>query len=51
MAWLGLGVCDRAYVLESGRFVLEGPRERMLADPAVVSVYLGGPRSEAARGA
>jgi branched-chain amino acid transport system ATP-binding protein len=51
MAWLGLGVCDRAYVLESGRFVLEGPREQMLADPAVISVYLGGSRSEAARGA
>ena len=42
MAWLGLGVCDRAYVLDSGRFVLEGPREQIMRDPRVVEAYLGG---------
>jgi branched-chain amino acid transport system ATP-binding protein len=42
MAWLGLGICDRAYVLESGRFILSGPREQIIHDPRVVAAYLGG---------
>jgi len=41
MAWLGLGVCDRAYILESGRIVLEGPRDEIVRDPRVVHAYLG----------
>jgi branched-chain amino acid transport system ATP-binding protein len=41
MAWAGLGVCDRAYVLESGRIVLEGTRDDLLRDPRVVQAYLG----------
>jgi branched-chain amino acid transport system ATP-binding protein len=41
MAWLGLGVCDRGYILESGRFVLEGSREELLAHPRVLQAYLG----------
>jgi branched-chain amino acid transport system ATP-binding protein len=41
IALLGLQVCDRAYVLESGRMVLEGPREAMLKNPRVVEAYLG----------
>jgi branched-chain amino acid transport system ATP-binding protein len=41
MAWLGLGVCDRAYILESGRIVLEGRRDEIMRDPRVVQAYLG----------
>ncbi len=41
IALLGLQVCDRAYVLESGRFVIEGPRETMLKNPRVIEAYLG----------
>jgi len=41
IALLGLQVCDRAYVLESGRLVIEGPRETMLKNPQVIEAYLG----------
>ena len=37
-----LGVADRAYVLELGRNRLEGPGQRLLADPEVTRLYLGG---------
>jgi branched-chain amino acid transport system ATP-binding protein len=37
-----LEVADYAYVLETGRIVLEGPAERVAHDPAVVAAYLGG---------
>jgi len=40
-AWLGLGLCDRAYVLESGRFALEGPRDEIMRNPDVIDAYLG----------
>jgi branched-chain amino acid transport system ATP-binding protein len=33
--------CDRAYVLETGRIVLEGDRGKLLADPRVQRAYLG----------
>jgi len=33
--------CDFGYVLESGRVVLEGPHDRLLADDRIRSVYLG----------
>ncbi len=33
--------CDRGYVLDTGRVVLEGPRERLLADERVKQAYLG----------
>jgi len=33
--------CDRGYVLDTGRVVLEGPRERLLADERVKRAYLG----------
>jgi branched-chain amino acid transport system ATP-binding protein len=33
--------CDRGYVLDTGRVVLEGPRERLLADARVKQAYLG----------
>jgi branched-chain amino acid transport system ATP-binding protein len=36
-----LELCDRGYVLETGRVVLEGDRETLLADPRVQHAYLG----------
>jgi branched-chain amino acid transport system ATP-binding protein len=36
-----LELCDRGYVLETGRVVLEGSREALLADPRVQRAYLG----------
>jgi len=36
-----LGSCDYGYVLESGRLVLEGPNEKLLADERVKHAYLG----------
>ena len=37
-----LEVADYAYVLETGRVVLEGPAAVVAADPAVAAAYLGG---------
>jgi ABC-type branched-subunit amino acid transport system ATPase component len=37
-----LGVADRGYVLELGRNRFEGPGQRLLADPDVKRLYLGG---------
>jgi branched-chain amino acid transport system ATP-binding protein len=37
-----LAVADRAYVLELGRNRFEGPGHRLLADPEVKRLYLGG---------
>jgi branched-chain amino acid transport system ATP-binding protein len=36
-----LELCDRGYVLETARVVLEGPREALLADARVQRAYLG----------
>jgi branched-chain amino acid transport system ATP-binding protein len=36
-----LAVASRAYVLEQGRFALEGPAGEMLADPRLRQTYLG----------
>jgi branched-chain amino acid transport system ATP-binding protein len=41
MAWFGLGVCDRAYILESGRIVLEGRGDEVMRTPRVLQAYLG----------
>jgi branched-chain amino acid transport system ATP-binding protein len=41
MAWAGLQICDRAYVLEAGRITLSGPRDEIIANPRVVEAYLG----------
>jgi branched-chain amino acid transport system ATP-binding protein len=41
MAWIGLEVCDRAYVLESGSIVTSGTRQEVIANPRVVEAYLG----------
>ena len=37
-----LGLASHAYVLETGRVVLEGPAADLRADPALVAAYLGG---------
>jgi branched-chain amino acid transport system ATP-binding protein len=37
----GLELCDRGYVLETGRVVLGGDRDALLADPRVQQAYLG----------
>jgi branched-chain amino acid transport system ATP-binding protein len=36
-----LASCDYGYVLESGRLVLEGPHDALLADEKVKRAYLG----------
>jgi branched-chain amino acid transport system ATP-binding protein len=41
-ARLALGLCRRAYVLEAGRIVLQGPAEELARDPRVTAAYLGG---------
>ena len=38
---LALSVCDRGYVLESGRVVLTGSGKELLADEELRTVYLG----------
>lgn len=48
MAWLGLGICDRAYVLEAGQFSISGPRDEVIADSKVIEAYLGKRRSAGA---
>jgi branched-chain amino acid transport system ATP-binding protein len=40
-AGMALDVCDRAYVLETGRIALEGPGEKLLVDERVRESYLG----------
>ncbi len=37
-----LDVADYAYVIETGRIVLEGDAANIAADPAVIAAYLGG---------
>ena len=37
-----LEVADHAYVLETGRIVLQGPAATVATDPAVTAAYLGG---------
>lgn len=41
LAWLGLGVCNRGYVLENGRIVLSGNRDDLLANAKIVEAYVG----------
>jgi len=41
MANQALAVADRAYVLETGRIILEGTGTQLLKDPAVRAAYLG----------
>lgn len=41
-ARLALGMCDRAYVLDSGVVVMEGPAKEIAEDPSLEAAYLGG---------
>ncbi len=41
-ASIALEILDRAYVLETGRIVLEGSKKELKADPRVKAAYLGG---------
>lgn len=36
-----LELCDRGYVLETGRVALEGAHDALLADPRIQRAYLG----------
>ncbi len=40
-----LGICDRAYVIETGRVVLSGTGSEMLNNPEVAAAYLGSERN------
>ncbi len=40
-AQMALQISHRGYVLETGAVILEGPSDRLLADPKVRSAYLG----------
>jgi branched-chain amino acid transport system ATP-binding protein len=42
MATMALSVAHRAYVIQDGRVLLEGPSDRVASDPEVVRAYLGG---------
>jgi branched-chain amino acid transport system ATP-binding protein len=41
-AYLALRMADRAYVMETGRIVLEGPAATLLENDSVRRAYLGG---------
>ncbi len=41
-AYLALRMADRAYVMETGRIVLEGPAAALLTNDHVRRAYLGG---------
>lgn len=41
MAWAGLRVCDRAYVLEAGQIALSGTRDEVLDNRRAIEAYLG----------
>jgi branched-chain amino acid transport system ATP-binding protein len=43
MAWLGLEICDRAHVLETGKIALTGAPQELAANPRVMEAYLGTP--------
>jgi branched-chain amino acid transport system ATP-binding protein len=43
MAWLGLEICDRAHVLETGRIALTGAPQELAKNPRVMEAYLGTP--------
>jgi branched-chain amino acid transport system ATP-binding protein len=47
-ARLALDLCSRAYVLEAGRIVAEGPSAHLANSAAVATAYLGGALGESA---
>jgi len=42
-ASLAFSLCERAYVLETGRVAIEGPSQDLAGRSEVRSAYLGGP--------
>jgi len=40
-AFAALSIADRGYVMETGRIVMSGPAEELIADPRVRAAYLG----------
>ena len=47
-ARLALDMCERAYLLEAGRIVAQGPCAQFANSPALANAYLGGPIEESA---
>jgi branched-chain amino acid transport system ATP-binding protein len=43
-AQMALSIAHRAYVLETGKVILEGDAKKLMKDPMVVEAYLGGKR-------
>lgn len=41
-AQMALSIANRAYVLETGKVILEGDAKKLMKDPMVVEAYLGG---------
>src|SRR5512140_1452519 len=41
-AQMALAIADRAYVLETGKIVMQGKGDDLLKDPSVIKAYLGG---------
>ena len=41
-AFMALGVANRAYVLQTGEIILQGPAAKLREDPEVKKAYLGG---------
>ena len=41
-AQMALAIADRAYVLETGKIVMQGTGDELLEDPSVIKAYLGG---------
>lgn len=41
-AQMALAIADRAYVLETGKIVMQGSGDELLANPSVIEAYLGG---------
>ena len=41
-AKMALSIADRAYVLETGKIVMQGDAKAMLSDESVKKAYLGG---------
>jgi branched-chain amino acid transport system ATP-binding protein len=48
-ARLALEFCDYAYILDTGRIVLEGPAAELREDPQIQDLYLGGEVGEGQR--
>ncbi len=41
-AQMALSIANRAYVLETGKVILEGDAKKLMKNPMVVEAYLGG---------